>query len=102
MFKRIAEVSDEIGSKSDVINRGYKFGEESGEFMKEVGIAIGAIRRKPSEDGVIGEGADVVITCLDIVHRIHPDLTQEQFMKVVEKKLAKWKRVAADVDADKV
>jgi hypothetical protein len=70
--------------------------------MKEVGIAIGAIRRKPGEDGVIGEGADVVITCLDIVHRLHPELTQEEFMKVVERKLAKWKRVSADVDADKV
>lgn len=99
MFNRIAEVSDEINSQSHVSNRGYKFGEESGEFLKEVGIAIGAIRRKPGEDGVIGEGADVVITCLDIVHRLHPDLTAEDFMVVVEKKLAKWKRVSTDVDA---
>lgn len=88
-------MSDEIGSKKSPIIRLAKLTEEVGEFATEVSIATGNCHKEPGIDGVIGEGADVIITALDIVHRCHPDLTQEQFMEVVNKKLAKWKRVAA-------
>lgn len=95
MFKRIAEVSDEMGYTQPVINRGYKFAEESGEFMVEIGAKLKITNKKEGPDGVVGEAADVMITCLDIVHRLFPDLTEEQFAEVVERKLAKWKRKLA-------
>lgn len=91
MFNRIIEVSKEKCVGQPVINRGYKFSEECGEFMVEVAIELGISDKVAGPDGVIGEAADVVITCLDIVHRLHPDLTQDQFIEVIERKIAKWK-----------
>ncbi len=90
MYNSIAEVTDKLGSKSPVINRGYKFAEECGEFMLEVAVELGISNKQAGSDGVIGEAADVCITCLSIVRRLYPELTAEGFQAVLDKKLAKW------------
>lgn len=90
MYNSISAVTDKLGSKSPIINRGYKFAEESGEFMVEVGVELGISNKTAGPDGVIGEAADVCITCLSIVRRLHPELTAAQFQEVVDRKLAKW------------
>lgn len=101
MFNKIATVSDEIGSTQDIRNRGFKFFEEAGEFSVEVGIVLGVTNKTPGPDGVVGEAADVVITCLDIVHRLYPNLTEEEFEAVLQTKLDKWKRVQAKAKSDR-
>ncbi len=90
LYDSIAAVTDKLGSKSPIVNRGYKFAEESGEFMVEVGVALGISNKQAGPDGVLGEAADVCITCLSIVRRLHPEITAEQFQDVVNTKLAKW------------
>lgn len=90
LYSSIAAVTDKLGSTSPIINRGYKFAEEAGEFMVEVGVELGISNKLAGPDGVVGEAADVCITCLSIVRRMFPDLTAEQFQEVVNKKLAKW------------
>lgn len=97
MFKRISEVSDQKTVRQPIIHRGYKFSEECGEFMVEVAIELGISGKTVGKDGVIGEAADVCITCLDIVHRLYPDLTEEQFIEVLDRKLTKWKNKPAIV-----
>jgi hypothetical protein len=69
-----------------------KFGEEVGEFTVEVAIKTRNCNKPQGPDGVVGEAADVIITCLDIMHKLHPEITSEQFDEVVKSKLAKWER----------
>ena len=58
--------------------------------MQEVAVELGISNKKVGPDGVVGEAADVLITCLSIVRRLFPDLTAEQFQAAVDKKLEKW------------
>lgn len=96
LYDSISAVTDELGSTSPIVNRGYKFAEEAGEFMLEVAVELGISNKEAGKDGVKGEAADVVITCLSIVRRLFPDFTAEEFQEVVNRKLEKWKVVNKD------
>ena len=41
-------------------------------------------------DGILGEGVDVIVSVIDLIQRTHPDITEEQFMEVVDRKHKKW------------
>jgi NTP pyrophosphatase (non-canonical NTP hydrolase) len=92
MFNLITEMSDKLGKGSDPVIRMLKFGEEVGEFTVEVAVKTGNCSKPQGPDGVVGEAADVIITCLDIMHKLHPEVTSKQFDEVVKNKLAKWER----------
>lgn len=94
MFNKIKEVSQYIGDHSHPATKVFKATEEFGEYITEMGIHHGFISNKhPGNDGPIGEAADVMVTVLDMLIRTYPDLTQEQFEAVLDKKLAKWKSI---------
>jgi len=44
----------------------------------------------PGEDGVIGEAVDVMLCAVDIMYKQQPDITEEDILKVVRRKLNKW------------
>jgi hypothetical protein len=94
MFNKIKEVSQTIGDTSHPATKVFKASEEFGEYITEMGIHHGFIsNKKPSSDGPIGEAADVMITTLDMLIRTFPELTQEEFEKILDSKLNKWKRI---------
>jgi hypothetical protein len=48
-------------------------------------------------DGVIGEAVDVLICALDIIKVHKPEITEEEIIKLVQDKCAKWKRKSLEV-----
>ena len=47
----------------------------------------------PGEDGIIGEAVDVILCAVDAIHKDNPNVTPEEIMAVVVRKLEKWKRL---------
>jgi hypothetical protein len=48
------------------------------------------------KDGIIGEAIDVILCCVDLIYTQHPDITEEELIKIADIKLAKWKRLYGD------
>lgn len=44
-------------------------------------------------DGILGESVDVMLCAVDMIYIDNPNVTKEQIMEVVIKKLAKWERL---------
>lgn len=68
--------------------------EEVGELATEITIACGKSYKSPSNDGVIGEAIDAIITLIDVIN-IHSQktgvvLTEEILIQIAKAKLAKW------------
>lgn len=64
--------------------------EEVGEFSEEVMASCGVMGKTPGRDGLAGEAVDVIITVLDILHVVMPGITEEDLVRIAEKKGAKW------------
>lgn len=43
------------------------------------------------EDGVVGEAIDVILCAVDIIFQHNPDLTEQDLLPIVQRKLDKWK-----------
>lgn len=41
-------------------------------------------------DGILGESVDVILCAVDLIYQEYPDITEEQVMEVVHRKLNKW------------
>lgn len=67
--------------------------EEVGELSTEVAIDEGYSLKK-SEEGILGEGADVIICVLDLIwldsENVTDDKIEEMLMETLKLKLAKW------------
>jgi hypothetical protein len=75
--------------------------EEYSELAREVLIKEGFSKDKVGEDGIIGEAVDVMTCALDLIYIDNPNVTEEEIMKVVERKLAKWKFKKFDYEKDR-
>jgi NTP pyrophosphatase (non-canonical NTP hydrolase) len=71
--------------------------EEVGELSTEVSISEGLSYKTEGPDGVIGEAVDVLICALDIIKVHKPEITEEEIIKLVQDKCAKWKRKSLEV-----
>lgn len=67
------------------------FMEELGELSTEINIQAGFSSKTPGEDGIVGEAIDVILCAVDIIYLENPNITAEEFMNNVRKKLDKWK-----------
>lgn len=65
--------------------------EELGEMATEIAIKNQYITKLPGKDGILGEGADVLITTVDQIFNDNPDITEQEIATIVARKLAKWK-----------
>lgn len=70
--------------------------EEVGELATEVAIAQGYSKKQFGPDGVIGESIDIITCALDMIWldvdgRLTPEDMEDLIMRILQKKLAKWK-----------
>lgn len=65
---------------------------EIGELAEEVNIATGFSSKQMGKDGIVGEAVDAIICLLDLIKQYEPNITEEQVMMVVNKKLDKWRK----------
>ena len=63
---------------------------EAGELGQELTIHHGDSYKTASEDGVIGEAIDTIITLLDLIHVHNPEFTEEELNEYASKKATKW------------
>ena len=92
---RVFEVSRTVPrrTKHDVL---ASLMEEVGELATEVNISTGYSGKKEGEDGILGECVDVITCVVDLMWVSNPNITEEdlekEVMKILELKLAKWKK----------
>lgn len=48
-------------------------------------------------DGIIGESVDVILCAVDLIYQKKPDITKEQIMEVINRKLTKWETLYSNV-----
>jgi len=64
--------------------------EEVGELSTEIGIQSGHTGKTPGSDGILGEAVDVILCALDMIRVNYPDVTEEDIVRIAEKKCDKW------------
>ena len=90
MIKTVFKASDEVPSgrsSNDILG---SLMAEVGELAEEVSIQSGHIGKDPGSDGVLGESVDVILCALDMTRVNFPEVTEEDVIKIAEKKCAKW------------
>lgn len=71
--------------------------EELGELATEIAIENGWKNREAGPDGVVGEGIDLLICVVDLLHmHLGHHLESEEFLDKVQLKLDKWERKCSE------
>jgi NTP pyrophosphatase (non-canonical NTP hydrolase) len=96
MIKEVFETGSSIPERSK-LGILCSLVEEVGELSTEVSISEGLSYKTEGPDGVIGEAVDVLICALDIIKVHKPEITEEEIIKLVQDKCAKWKRKSLEV-----
>lgn len=63
---------------------------ELGETAEEIAILMGDSYKESGYDGPVGEALDTIISLLDLIHVLEPDMTEEELMLTAGSKLNKW------------
>lgn len=92
MIKTVFDTVDSVLDLTSLYGRFTYLGEEVGELATEIAILHGDSTKEPGEDGVVGEAIDVIACCLDIIHRVDPNLTEEDIKGIMLRKCDKWKQ----------
>lgn len=92
MIKEVLSTSKSIINSRQEYNVLAALMEEVGELSTEISIETGYSNKSQGEDGIIGEAIDVAICALDMIYVYNPCITEEEIMRVVHRKLEKWKR----------
>lgn len=66
--------------------------EEAGELATEINIQEGFATKSPGEDRIIGESVDVILNAFDLIYLDNPNISPEEVMVVIRRKLEKWKK----------
>lgn len=89
--EKILEVCRRINNGRTLMSVFAAMCDEVRELRDEISIAtFGGI---PGADGVVGESVDVILCAVDAIYQADPNITKEQILEVVMKKLEKWERV---------
>lgn len=61
--------------------------------VEELSAEVGVYKMggNPGEDGITGEAVDVIVCALDLIFKDNPKITETEILKIVERKLEKWK-----------
>lgn len=90
MFNIIKNISEEVKDGRTAVSIMLAVAEETGELATEVKAQyIPGTYKVTGVDGILGEGADVLITVLDLL--IHEGYTEEQVLDTIRAKTTKWK-----------
>jgi len=90
VFQQIWATSKKIHDGRNKYKVLAKANEEIGELSEEIMIAEGDHYKEPGKDGVIGEAVDVIICMGDMIFQEDPNITEEQVLAIISKKLNKW------------
>jgi len=63
---------------------------ELGETAEEIAILMGDSYKEPGYDGPLGEALDTIISLLDLIHVLEPNMTEAELMMIASSKLNKW------------
>lgn len=91
LISKTFEASDEIQDSRTRFRILAHCIEELGEMSEELVIDKGLSYKSPGKDGVIGEGVDLILCVLDLIHKTDPTVTEEDLEAIAVKKIAKWK-----------
>jgi len=100
LVRTVLEASDSIQNGRDTNHAIGKLREELKELPDEIikrrdGEALGA-------DGIIGEAVDVIQCIIDIVRLEYPDLSHDELVSEMERRMSakceKWRQKYADCD----
>lgn len=91
IIKRIKDIN--INNGRTVPSVMMAVAEECGELAKEVRVKyMPDCYKTEGDDGIIGEGCDVIISTLDLM--LLEGYTEEQILAVMDYKISKWKSKA--------
>lgn len=90
MIKQVFEVSKAVPNRT-INNVFMSLSEEVGELATEISIQDGYSTKPVGKDGIIGESVDVIACALDLIWVHNPEITEEEIMELLSKKLKKWK-----------
>lgn len=65
---------------------------EMGEIALEINIADGQSYKAAGTDGIVGETLDAIAAMIDVIYKVNPDFTQEDYLKTtnrLKKKMSK-------------
>lgn len=63
---------------------------ELGELSEEVLINNSLNVKEQGKDGILGESVDVIVCMLDIIQLHNPDITDNEILELIDKKINKW------------
>jgi hypothetical protein len=79
--------------------RGFKLGEEYGEFNEATNHKLGYLPHKTLKEPVEGEAADLIICVVDILQTLYAEKTNDEFLDLLEYQLMlkndKWDKLIA-------
>lgn len=81
---------------SDNIEDG-RSNEDIFDHLKKESVELGAeifsenMGYDPGDDGIVGESVDVIVCALDLIFKDKPDITNNEILEIVSRKLEKWK-----------
>lgn len=90
LVNRCLAMSRRIKDSRQVHEVQYKLTEEFGELGQELLIAAGKHYKPAGKDGVIGEALDMIVCLIDLIYCHQCDVTEEQLVEMIQKKLDKW------------
>lgn len=108
IFTKLKQVSDKSPDRTvqDVF---LKLSEEVGELAVEVNALSGRVYKSGDTDGIVGEVADIMICCLDLLYKSKTSLSEsiDFLLGKMNEKIDKWeskiiKRVHPKTDYEKV
>lgn len=89
----IKSVADRVKNGRTPLFTALQVGEEAGELLKAIKIDYDPNSyKKQDEDGVLGEGCDIIIATVDTM--LLKGHTKEEIVNTIAKKLEKWERKA--------
>ena len=90
IFNTVIETSKRIKNGRTPFEVFCSVEEEVGELAKEMRIKYGRSYKTADEDGVFGECVDIISALIDLMYLDNPDLTEEEILPYLKKKLNKW------------
>lgn len=91
MIQEIIERCKRIKDGRTIVRPILKVAEEAGELAVEVNIKLGNLpTSKAGGDGITGEAVDLLLSTVDVIVQNNPNITEEDLLGLVRKKLDKW------------
>ena len=95
IFKRILNLASQDSKSTEAM--GLKLMEEVGEYAETINFAMGYLPHKQMKESPFGEAADVIQNAVAILGKLHPELSHERILEILEDQLIlktdKWESI---------